>query len=350
MLNCLTTIVGLTDRDCNCFEDARPEGYNASDSGYYLTDPEHGIDMLPGLFETADCGDGSVWDVLTKARNTAILDFESDLGATIYNSYAQRFSGWSGIIGKTTWSGLISQTKSVMGLRWHTYGHRGSKAVVKRIGIGIDQSATVTVRVLNSEFEQVATASIEAVANEITYVDVEALTLDLYDEQRLNGRAIYYFLYDLPSGARPINNTVNCCGRKPAWMQYMDIDGIKGTTDETLRGANSDCNGLSIDAFIQCSPLSWVCKEDALEGFQINLVVARTIQFRAAAKLIQKILDSPNTSYYTLLNREALYGKRNHLNKRYEENIQWLAANAPTNETDCLKCRDNKLKKASILV
>lgn len=350
MRNCLTTIIGLTDRDCNCYEDSRPEGYDVSDSGYYLTDPEHGIELMQGLFETADCGEGSIWDILTKARSTALLDFEADLTATIYSSYAQRFSGFSGVIGNANHSSTIFNTSAAMGQRWVSRGHRGSTAAVKRIGLGLNVAAAVEVKVLDSAFSEVASVVVNTVANQIVYVDIEPIVLNLHNDSDRHGQSTYYFAYDLPTGARPLNNTVTCCGKKPTWQQYMDVNGVRGATAQNMSIANGDCNGLSVDCFIKCSPLSWVCNSDVLEGFQINLVVARTVQFRAAAKLIQKILDSPATNYYTVMNREALYGKRNHLNKRYEENIQWLAANAPLTETDCLKCRDNRLKKASILV
>lgn len=62
----------------------------------------------------------------------------------------------------------------------------------------------------------------------------------------------------------------------------------------------------------------------------------------ANAKFIQSILDSPNPNFFTLMGREALYGKRSHFNKLYDDLLTLLATDIyPENLDGCIQCLDN---------
>jgi hypothetical protein len=351
MLDCLTTLVGLSDKDCSCFEDSRPAAYNTSESGYFLTDPEHGMPLLESVYASQDCSDGSIWDVMQKARTSAILDFETDLHAWLYSRYSSRFTAFTGNIGQEKTSALLTGLGGTYtGIRLRPKGYRGAKLTIQKIKFKSNYTGNVTVDVYSSE-DVTAPLFSETVAatagNWIEHTPETAIELDLWSEECDD--LYYYIVYDGASVV-PYNNKFTCCGKKQSWLQYTDAAGISTNDLEAISSTTSRANGISLTAFVRCEGSDWLCDLDTLGDYNAKSVIAKTIQFKGAAKLISSILDSGNVNFYTLLGREQLYGKRNHFNKRYEENIRWIVENIPGNVTDCFKCSENRIKRRAILV
>ena len=351
MLDCLIELVGLSDNDCNCHEDDRPSGYNTSESGYYLTDLEDGVQVLDSILAASDCGTGSIWDTMAKARSLAILDFETDLFAAIYKNHAARFATYSGDIGQRKFSSYLSgKDGQFTGIRVQSRMWRGTKLTISHIAINTDFSGDIAVSIYSSNdfTTPLNTYTITGIANSwVNYELPTPVTYDLWDESC--DELEYYIVYD-SSAIKPANNKFTCCGRRLNWLQYADLNGISTNDLEQITTATNQAMGLSLTGSLICDGGEWLCNLDELGDYNAKSVIAKTIQFKGAVKLISAILDSGNVNYYTLLNREALYGKRNHFNKRYYENINWIAENIPSYVTDCYKCSDKRIKKTSILI
>lgn len=351
MLDCLTTLIGLSDNTCTCHEDDRPASYNTSQSGYFITDFEDGVPLLDSVFAAQDCGAGSIWDVLDKSRSQAIIDFETDLFAAIYNNHAGRFSTYSGDIGQRRTTGnLTGYDGQFTGIRILAREYRGTKITISKIAINTNYSGTIPVKIFSSDDPTtvIHTETINAVAGSwIENTLSTPLTLELFGTDY--DKLYYYIVYDATS-IQPVNNKFTCCGKRLGWKQYAEIDAISTDDLTQVKTATNLAMGLSVTASLFCDGGDWLCDLDELGDYNGKSVIAKSLQFKAAAKLISAILDSGNINYYTLLNREALYGKRNHFNKRYFENINWIAENIPSYVTDCFKCSDKKIKKSSIII
>jgi hypothetical protein len=68
---------------------------------------------------------------------------------------------------------------------------------------------------------------------------------------------------------------------------------------------------------------------------------AYAIRYKAGMMLVQLILDSSHINRYTIMGREALYGKRAHFEKKYQEYVAYLCENTEITNTDCLICKPN---------
>lgn len=347
-LTCLEGLVGLSDRDCPCFETGRPASYNESDTGYYLTDPEYGFPLQEAVFAGQDCSEGSVWDMLDKARDRATRDFQTDLTAALYENRTSAFSVFAGLIGKEessmartldgTYQGLIITPKPV----------KGGTLTIRRIGLAIDSTEDVTIRIYSTAdlTTPIHSALVSATASTLSFQTlISPIELPLYDDSV--GTLRYYIVYESPSFA-PLNNKLTCCGKRPGWMAYMDV---RGYSADNLTGKTGDSftNGIILDAHLACSSTAWLCDMDEVEGYDVKSVVGRAIQMKGAVKIISEILKSGNINIYTMSNREAMYADMKRLQRMYENQVTWLSQNVPTSVSDCFRCQTN-IKRASILI
>jgi len=347
-LDCLNGLVGLSDRDCPCFTDDRPSDYNQSETGYYLTDPEYGFPLKEAVFAGSDCSDDSVWDMLLKARNKAIRDFQTDLQAALYTERASRYSVFSGLIGKDTSSTTRNLNGTYQGLLITSKVVKGGVLKISRIGLDIDTTTTVTVKIYSSKdtSSPIFSLPVTGNANQLTYTNIPIpVELPLYDEEVSELR--YYIVYESPT-FKPRNNKLTCCGRKPGWMQYLYAAGYNSND---LLGETGDTatNGIILQAHLFCDQLQWICDMDEVEGYNVKSVIGRAIQMKGAVKIISQILRSGNLNLYTMSNREAMYADKKRLQRDYENQVIWLAENIPAGVSDCFMC-DKNIKRKSILI
>lgn len=349
-LDCLDNLVGLSDRDCECFPD-QPSGWNESESGYFLTDTEGGFPLLDAIFAGANCDEGSVWDVLSKARSNAIRDFKTDLRAALATGRESEISNWRGLIGKAEKKTAHSNTKTYVGLQLSPRRLKDATFVVKALHLGLNSTKNVDITIASnkSDFADV-TVTISAQAG--TYVRhelAEPIVLPLYDVALTD--LLYSVRYE-PDGAYPLQNKLVCCGAIPGWGKHFDVGGF--SRDDLEREFEYDYNfatsnfayGLAIEGYFDCAQLDWICDLEELNGYQVLDVVARCLQFKGAMHLIASIRDSGKINKYTLLEPESMWRRYGTLKKNYENYINWLVQNLPANATSCWGCE----KDAAIVV
>ena len=72
-MDCLTNIIGLSDTDCDCWDDTKPVDFNelnTSSSGLFISEPKTVPLRIVG--GSGDCENGGIWDVLVQARDGAV--------------------------------------------------------------------------------------------------------------------------------------------------------------------------------------------------------------------------------------------------------------------------------------
>jgi hypothetical protein len=344
---CLKNVIKLSRTECECFETGKPDDYNDGQADIYL-DELDGLQLEP-LSASEGCGAGDIWDMMAKARANATQEFKNDLLTCLGSSLQMRRHNFSGIIGDSAQNATLNITNDKAGIAIRPYEIVGGYFELKRIGLLFNATSAITIKVYsNEDFDnEIASYSVNSTANVLQYVTLaDPLKLPLWSNNVTNLE--YYIVYELTGGFQPKNNKLECgCGRKNdvSFKNWITVHGIKGNvgTDYSNYTTSKEINGLLLDGSFTCDSSRLICSEeyplDFVNGRGVQIAYA--IRFRAAVSLIQKILDSGEINRYTLLGREALYGKRAHFQKEYDAWIVWLCENTNVVNTDCLMCKPN---------
>lgn len=361
-MDCLTNLIGLTDNDCACWDDEKPDAedwatVNATETGLYVTDPEYGFEALPKIFANADCGDGSIWDLLQKARQKAITNFVTDLGAQIQGLYKNR-AQFSGTIGRPVSSRLDTPGGEYVGTILYPRLLNGAKFIVTHIHLGTNFTGDVDVIVASNEgddFFTPVTVTVPAVANRFVRHAVETpIELPFYSIYR-EGDLRYYFYYSTAGKTiSPLDNSFFCCGGKAKHETFLKAGGFSVDTlddlgEKTAKGSRA--NGLSIEGYLYCSGVDWLCELDKVGGYSLRMVVARAIQMKAAALLYAMQQDSTRLNTFTETSSGNV-DRMIRLNELYSNQILWISQNLPVTAVDCLLCNDRatgRIQKRSLV-
>ena len=370
MADCLDNIIGLTENDCTCYGDT-PVGWedtNASETGYYITDPKHGFPLLEQLSESIDCGDGDdVFTALSKSRSKAIQVFRTDLGAATKNLFTNRLS-YDTQIGRLSYSAFANHSGNVVGIRLRPLPFRYAELVITKayLGINASESVTVTVKTNADRFVQGDTTFTErtltfsTTSNKFTSQteDLESnpIILPMWNKRQTEEELKYFLSYTLPNGAKPLNNTFTCCGKNQKWRKHFAADGFSGDSegidalDEQISGSTG-AMGLVLEGYVRCKMDSFLCDLESMGDYSVKEVVGRTIQYGAAAILISQVLDSSKLNRFTLESPEELERRKMELESLYADNVSWITHNLPSNAKDCLDCKaGQRFKKMANLI
>lgn len=366
MLDCLSNLVGLTDKDCACFDESKPDGFddlNVSETGYYLTDEDYGLPLLDAIFSGIDCGDeNNIYSVMARARANAINAVYTDLQAALLKYYDKTIQPFSGLIGQRKATSTKTINSSIAGQLIRPQPIKDAAFVVTHIWVGVNNAGALDVTFSSNdpdftEYAQTVTVTTPGAFQKFPLTT--PVRLDLYSRNVQDGGCCstcglrYSVSYPISGGLKPLNNVYSCCGGSNAhWKPYMqvggfDTDDLAALLDNCGYSCNSYGNGLVLEGYMTCDNLQWLCELEELNGYDFRDVLARTIQFKATQFLAQHILDSTNINYWTTLNRESLYGKRNHAKSLFETNVLWMASNLPNHATGCYKCKPTAMQRRS---
>lgn len=353
MPDCLQNIVGLTDRDCACYDGSKPANIadlNASETGFYITDAEFGYPVIEEIDATGNCGDGLMWDMLINARTKALLAFRGDLSAAILKRHRNSVS-FQGMIGKASASGADSLTETYIGHQILPRPLRDAVFVLEAVHLGLSAAHAVTVTVESNEYKSnapeftAATVVINSVAGKFVRAAFPtALRLPFYNAS-MQGDLKYFVHYTPPAGVKALSNRFTCCSMRPKWESMMDVWGIRSNDleesgeDGRPRGKGIAANGLILEGYVTCDEVEWLCRLDNIGGYATKQVVARAIQHKAGAFLVSGIIDSAQINRFTLKPKEELYARRDYLQKEYMNAVDWIANNLPGEAVDCLTCK-----------
>lgn len=173
----------------------------------------------------------------------------------------------------------------------------------------------------------------------------------------------YAFAYDRGSHF-PKDYKYHCgCSSvpKPKWMA-SDLLKIKGFNEDAIeiisinRPQTNYTGGLIIDFSIVCPVLDWTCgvNDSYWKNTALGRIIAKTLVLKSNVKLIQYLLNTDKVSYYTLLSREAMYGKRAKYTDLSDQLIKVIANDYFPKEIDhCFACnprRNSGFGKSEIIV
>ncbi len=332
-LTCLDTLVGLSEATHSCFTDERPADYDGT-SGYYITDPDYGINII-------DNCEAEGWTMLSAARSKAIQEFKTDLRAKMRGQNASTVNPFNGVIGRRSATSFESNTQTYLGHLLKPLRLKGGKFVLETVYLGLTttDSFTMTIASNDPDFSSLTDAVTSTAGTfKATTLSTER-EIPFWSNNDLD--TLEYYLYIEPGSGKGLNNSFSCCGNHPTWQKYFTVEGFQSDDLDTFTIFGSGA-GFALGGYLTCEELDWICEVEKLNGYFLLDVIARTIQFRAAAIVLGRLLDSQKINICTTLNAEMQQQKRAFLNGRYSENIDWIAQNIPANVTDCFTCNDQQ--------
>lgn len=366
MLDCLQNLVGLTDKECACFDESELAGFaelNESETGYYLTDEDYGLPMLESIYAGIDCGDETnVFSVLNRARTFAVNAIYTDLQAALRQRFDQTVTAFSGLVGQRRAGGTrtVGASATTIGQLWQPKGVKDGKFVATHIWVGVDTAGPLTISISSNEpdfvpFSQTVTVATGGVFQKFALT--APVELPLYSKNTDYGSGsncgVRYAISYPSAGLKPMSNVFSCCGgMNTGWKAHIVAGGFETSDlDGLLDNCGYTCNGyaqgLAVEGYLGCDNLQWLCELKELNGKDLRDVLARAVQHKGAQNLAQHILDSTNINFWTTLNRESLYGKRNHAKAQFDILISWIADNLPNGVTGCYKCRPGNMQRRS---
>jgi hypothetical protein len=364
---CLQKYIGLVDEKklpplCPCLNEK--EKLNAafsagsifsSESGYFISDL---IDFDEAVFSIKKCDKESVFSLLNDARTLATKDLISDLQMNIMDSYDSRYTNDTSKLGETKETNIIQSNEwSSIIISYDQI--KGGGLYIDEIAIGLaDGTGRTDISLFvykSSDMSNPIWSTIGGLSatggtwTNIKLCDPIYLPFKDYDDCEVDS---YVIMWD-SLGDNVFKNKTDCgCGSKTKYKQHYNVQGA------TFNGGDMvNCSrhtfGLSIKAKFICNPLDYICTLQECGDYAMSNVLSKALQFKAASNMVTQILDSNNINYYTLLNRENLFGKISHFEKRYGEYVDYITDQMEHRKySDCLKCKESKRRifKKSILV
>lgn len=367
---CFENIIGLSRTPCPCVEDA-PEGANVSASGLYL-DELDGLNIR--LLDAAkDCGQGTLWEMLERARANAIEETKAEIMAGLSNETDPRRQSGTAQVGSdqklTADSYKLGQpyhgmTLQVAKVKGGTFRVTAIATCFKADSL----PGTIEVKVYDRFQGEIASYVLPCTANTPVWTEITPLELSMDELGTVPSR--YWFLYEPVAGMRSMNSLINCgCGYyAPEWNEAMPnylssanqkggslwaewcmAGGISGSDlagRETWMVTNQT-NGLILRVEFDCDQSSVFCADvPNYTTDPIQKVIAHAVRLKAGANLVTNLLSSTSINRHTMTAGDVLTKNRSRYAKEWLDRITGyvvprLAEPGMLNRySDCLRCKD----------
>lgn len=383
---CFENIIGLSRTPCPCVEDLSVDA-TTSESGLYL-------DELDGLSINmmnagVDCGQGTLWEMLARARENAVEDTIRDLMTCLgkeTDTAKQAGTSQIGTDKKSTGSG-VTLASTYHGITLQTAKMKGGMFSITHICAAFKATGNVTVYVYD-EWALLATYTVAAVANVPTWYQLPT-PLELSMESLGDSAKQYWIVYrpdeftgDQPVKAMATKFSCGCGGFSPYWSmnqpQYQsanakgsqlwaDWSQASGTAGSDIANRenwtrNSGINetqGIMLRVAFDCDRRTSFCADSPnYQTDEIQKAIAHAVRFKAGANLITRLLTSTKIDRYTMTAGEQLAELRSEYIYQYDgitrgvkdADGKWqngfvcMALSEPQNINrygDCLKCKDH---------
>ncbi len=367
MADCFEYIIGLSDRDCECNEGGRPEDYNESLSGLFISQllPEEELESLAGC-------DRTFWDSLAEARFLAVRKVQEVFNANVLKKSRLLYPTYSGYLGKTNGSEKLVSTKDYAGLRIQTNGLKSGYINIKSVVANFEATGTVTAAIyqkIGDEAVQVGDdITLNTVANRPTETAVNR-RLPLMDTY--GGRAEYFLAYIYDEDFRPILSEVICgpCSGKfypetnftnwhpggytnphGMWHNYLAVGGFTADSiagDITIIDASElgtmvsrETNGLSLQIELGCDLIAGLC--GLVNNFDSNPVamsVATAVHLMSGVILVEKRVNSSLPNRGNITNKEGYKKLAAGWEDEFFGVMKFLTDSVSPEANDCLGCK-----------
>lgn len=359
---CYDNIIGLARADCPCIDAEAPDEYATSNSGLYISDIEP-LDTLSGYGE---CGESSIWTILSKARDEAVRTFKADTNALLMQYYRPQRETFKGQIGEASGRDLHTTDNTYTGIRIACNPMRGGTLKITHIGTLFSASGTVSVSVYNSlNVQVVAPFNVTVAAGWHLNTLPTAIELPLYVD--FDSKHEYYIVYTYSPSNKAKLNRLSCgCGgfapyydmgnpmwKNPfggakAWANWIMVGGWSGDTltdfDQCAATSTTQMNGLALTIELGCDISQVLCKGTMdFTNDPLAMTCAYSILWKSAEIMASKLLSSTDLNRQNVINRDVLKEKRKEWQGKYLEATRYIAEQAAIVQNDCLTCRESQI-------
>ncbi len=354
MMDCLKDIVGVTATNnaeiLAGLTDEQKTQLKKSVSGLYLDDLPGGVHLK--AVRNADATKG-LYEMSTGAIRNGIRQLGDDLILEINKDNTKSRKNFVGQIGRLSYSQTLGVSQRYQGMRLRPLDLADAVITLNRIIIVLNGAATFDIVVYKVPYKTavgtvVKTIPVTTVANMFATVDVDIETGGLELPLVENGQIMeYWILYDTQAtgGAIPKDNKLACStcdgSASSALNDYLKVNGVEVTSLADLQSGVLDdySHGLTLDVSIKCEANRLFCNQYR-EDEAVAVTMAHAVRFKAGELLIESVMQSPDISRYTTMDRERLWGKRNHYRTEYLGRVQYLAQAIDLSGSNCYTCRE----------
>lgn len=372
-LDCYKYAVGKSRTTCECFDDDKPSDYAISESGLYLDELE-GLNLIyPKNAE--DCGRGNLWEMMAKAGEEGAMYWRTAVMNYIGGRTVRKRNYFSGVIGDDrTNNTKTTLTKNFAGWTWKASTVRGGFQRIKRFGVFFESATPIDLILYDNESDTpIGTWNVTPTAGKVNWFTLPTpVTLSLVREVPRPKQ--FWLVYATAGVSRPIHHRITCaCGELNKLNQWCDNPSfanlstpqarynwlewvtVTGTTGDLITKRDDNWThqnlayGLMIDCEFICNTNDILCKDILdFDNDEIAMVQAYGLRYAQGEKLTDMILSSTKLNRFTMLEREAMYGKRNHFKKEMDTRAQYVAAKLTEPQrinliNDCFTCK-NKMQ------
>lgn len=358
---CFDKVFGLSRSTDDCY-DTYPAGYSESASGLYLDEaPGLNLKRIFSAFETT----ADMWDAMAKAREEGVRRFTNETIKHLQANAAWKRKPLSGTVGSIdNGSGTVTTPNTYHGMDLLLPNHKGGKAVLKRVGMYVKFTGTVTVSLYQEGTNTPITSfNVSTVNNQLTWTDIVNVELDM--EQDGSGYKRYWFLWE-PAGREALNSRIHCgCGGTPTWncenpwfmkspekrqdwYLWAMANGTYGNdlSDRANWGHNNATQGMLLGFDFKCDARTTLCSgspDYASDVFQS--VFAYGAMFAGALHLVEQITSSTRVNRENIVAGDQMELNRVGYTKEMNERAAWLGAELALPEnidtySDCFTCKD----------
>lgn len=347
-MECLNEIVGLLRKDCECITDGltreEKEELTTSTSGLFIDTDLNGVINLRAINNPIACKNMAT--AFKNARQGAISKFRESLFAGIFHLNTEN-KGFNGDLNKPNYVGALDANKAYRFVAIKPHNRSDAKMIIRSVKLGIDRIGMVALHILKLKRGDVIPEIVKSTTKEFMPKTWEEVPMDYECLFVENGEVYDYFVCWMPydEKVKPLDNSVDCgCGSITTWKEFVSFEGGEADRLDTIHSArtNKHAYGLVVNVSISCHLDNFICNEYNTNA-AIKSVANYAILYLTAAHLLEFILNQSEISRYTTMNLEALYGKRNHFRKEFNDRIQYLTANLDTSNTDCFVCKQGPI-------
>lgn len=354
-MSCTDNIIGLSQTTCNCYDTGKPVDYNTSKSGLFL-------DEIPGLElhmmkAVDDCATGNLWDRMSRSITNGLEQLTTELLACVQLNHTEQRKRFVGDIGQKSYTQIDTIAETYAGIKFTVdYGSiKGGKLKIKTIGTFMNATTTITMYLYSNESTTplqswvVNATALSFTANDVADIEVP-LESDICDDLE------YYLIYEVGENDpfQPIINKTDCGCNKDTLRQreaFASVDGIIGSDLTTMDEwqSRASAHGLIVGIEFWCATAELICKDEIdFTNDPWGKVLAHALRYKAGELLIEDILSSGEVNRYTMLDKERLWGKRNHYRKEYGSRVEWLCQEIDITDNDCLFCDDRRMNMGTL--
>lgn len=360
-MECLKELVGVTnDTTIPFYDDLATDVQDAiavSKSGLYM-------DTLPGGVDLSTIIDkqymGLILQQGIKARDEAAKILADELVIAIATRYQSAKPKFTGQIGRKAVSATSAVSQKYTGQRYKIIEPIAGNITVNRVEVNVSGSVGFNVIISRCDKGEIG---IEEVLFTLPVVSVGNtwVPCTLPDDpiilpmQREGIAQEYFFYYDRQTaGVNPKNNDIKCgtcTGTQniDALGDFMDYNGVSFNDPNKIHNISSNKmgNGLCVSVVVGCDNDQVICREYDKKD-NVQKLMAQAERYKAGEMWIEYIFKSGYVNRMNLLNREYLWGKRDHFRVEFNKRITTIANDMMLGETACYQCKDDKVTKGLI--